>query len=106
MCDGCALGKQHHTPFPQATAYRASAGLDLVHGDLCGQITPPTPGGKSYFLLLVDDHSRHMWLELLASKDEALSYFKKFKVAAEVESGRRLREFRTDRGGEFNSGAS
>ena len=46
-----------------------------------------------------------MWLELLASKDEALQYFKKFKVAAEVESGRRLQAFRSDRGGEFNSGA-
>jgi len=69
VCDGCALGKQHHTPFPQALAYRASAGLELVHGDLCGQITLPTVGGKSYFLLIIDDHSRYMWLELLVSKD-------------------------------------
>lgn len=36
VCDVCALGKQHRTPFPQASAYRASAGLELVHGDLCG----------------------------------------------------------------------
>ena len=36
VCDGCALGKQHRTLFPQASAYRASAGLELVHGDLCG----------------------------------------------------------------------
>jgi hypothetical protein len=46
-----------------------------------------------------------MWLELLASKDEALEYFKKIKVVAEVESGRHLKAFKTDRGGEFNSGA-
>lgn len=46
-----------------------------------------------------------MWIELLASKDEALICFKKFKAAAELESGRRLKAFRTDRGGEFNSGA-
>ena len=59
--------------------YRASGGLDLVHGDLCGPITLPTPGGKLYFLLIVDDHSRYMWLELLATKDEALSSFKKIK---------------------------
>jgi len=104
VCDGCALGKQHRTPFPQVSAYRASGGLDLVHGDLCGPITPPTPGGKLYFLLIVDDHSRYMWLELLATKDEALSSFKKIKVGAEVESGHRLKAFRTDRGGEFNSG--
>ena len=56
-------------------------------------------------MLIVDDHSRYMWLELLASKDEALVYFKRIKAAAELESGRRLKAFRTDRGGEFNSGA-
>ena len=46
-----------------------------------------------------------MWIELLASKSEALQYFKKIKAAAEVESGHHLKAFRTDRGGEFNSGA-
>ena len=60
VCDGCALGKQHRTLFPKASAYRATVGLELVHGDLCGQITPPTPGGKSFFLLIVDDYSRFM----------------------------------------------
>jgi IS30 family transposase len=83
-------------PFPQALAYRAAVGLELVHTDLCGQISPPTPGGKSYFLLIVDDNSRYMWLELLATKDEALNSFRK--------SGRRLKGIIIDRGGEFNSG--
>jgi len=46
-----------------------------------------------------------MWLELLATKDEALGYLKKFKAVAELEFGHRLRAVRTDRGGEFNSGA-
>jgi transposase InsO family protein len=105
VCDGCALGKHHRTPFPQMSAYCAQESLELAHGDLCGPITPSTPGGKSYFLLIVDDYSRYMWLELLATKYEALSYFKKIKVAAEVESGRRLKVFRTDRGGEFVSNA-
>jgi len=105
VCDGCALGKQHRAPFPRASAYRAENCLELVHGDLCGHITPPTPGGKSFFLLVVDDCSRYMWLELLASKSEALQYFRKIKMAAEVESGHRLKAFRSDRGGEFNSGA-
>jgi len=104
VCDGCALGKQHRAPFPRATAYRADNLFELVHADLCGQISPPTPRGKSYFLLVVDDHSRYMWLELLKSKDEAFTYFKKIKAAAELESGCKLKAFRTDCGGEFNSG--
>jgi hypothetical protein len=99
VCDGCALGKQHRRPFPQSSSWRASVGLELVHTDLCGQITPPTPGGKSYFMLIVDDFSRYMWIELLTTKAEALSVFKKFKAASELESGRRLKVFRSDRGG-------
>lgn len=103
MYDGCALGKQHRTPFPRASAYRANTGLELVLGDLCGLITPATPGGKLYFLLIVDDFGRYMWLELIKSKDEAFASFKKVKIAAESESGKCLKAFRTDRGGEFNS---
>ena len=105
VCDGCVLGKHHKRPFPQASVHRAEAGLELVHGDLCGQITAATLGGKSYFLLIVDDFSQYMWLELLSTKSEALAYFKKIVLAAEVESGHRLKAFRTDCGGEFNSGA-
>ena len=103
FCDGCALGKQHCKPFPSAAAYRAKCGLELFHGDLCGQITPPTPGGKKYFLLIVDDFSRFMLLELLATKDEAFQCFKKIKALAENEHGGKLKVFRSDRGGEFNS---
>lgn len=45
--------------------------LELVHGDLCGPITLATPGGKKFFLLMVDDYSRYMWMELLPSKGYA-----------------------------------
>ncbi|WVZ88098.1 hypothetical protein U9M48_034651 [Paspalum notatum var. saurae] len=103
VCDGCALGKHLRAPFPRAAAYRAEKGLELVHGDLCGQIEPPTPGGKRYFLLIVDDFSRYMWSELLVTKDEALHYFKLIKAQAETEQGGKLKAVRTDRGGEFNS---
>jgi hypothetical protein len=105
VCDGCASGKQHRTPFPKTSAYRASTRLELVHADLCGQVSPPTRGGKSFFLLIVDDHNRYMWIDLMATKDQALMYFKKFRAAVELESGNRLKAFRSDRGGEFNSGA-
>ena len=84
--------------------YRASNQLKLVHADLCGPIAPATPGGRRYFLLLVDDHSRYMWATLLTSKDEAAGALARFQAAAEAESGRRLRTLRTDRGGEFMSG--
>jgi transposase InsO family protein len=103
FCSGCALGKQHRTPFPEATTYRASGALELVDGDLCGPITPPTARGKEYFLLIVDDYSCFMWLEVLRSKDEALDFFKRVKALAKAERSCKLLAFRLDHGGEFNS---
>jgi hypothetical protein len=103
ICDGCVLGKQHRKPFPQVSSFRAQRGLELVHTDLCGQITPKSIGGASYFLLVVDDYSRYMWVEMLKSKDQALEMFKKVVARAENESGAKLKAMRTYRGREFNS---
>jgi transposase InsO family protein len=103
LCDTCLAGKHKRAPFPRQAYNRAAEPLGLVHADLCGPIDPPTPGGKRYLLLLVDDHSRYMWIFLLASKDQASPAIKKFQAAAELESGRKLKMLRTDRGGEFTS---
>ncbi|XP_073363375.1 uncharacterized protein [Aegilops tauschii subsp. strangulata] len=103
LCDSFLAGKQRRASFPQAAKGRANGLLDLVHGDLCGPIAPATAGGKRYFLLLVDDLSRYMWLTLLTTKDEAATAIKHFKAEVEVETGRKLRLLRTDRGGEFTS---
>jgi transposase InsO family protein len=103
ICDGCLVGKQRRASFPATAKYRADERLDLVHGDLCGPISPPTHGGKRYFLLLVDDKTRYMWLVLLRSKDEAPTAIRRWQAGVEVETRVKLRVLRTDRGGEFNS---
>jgi transposase InsO family protein len=66
-------------------------------------VTPATPGGRRYFLLLVDDLSRHMWVVVLGSKVEAADAIKHAQAAAEAECGRKLRVLRTDNGGEFTA---
>jgi len=48
--------------FPKTAKYHASNLLELVHGDLCGPITLEPHGGHRYFLLLVYDCNRYMWL--------------------------------------------
>jgi transposase InsO family protein len=77
--------------------------LELVHADLYGPISPPMPGGKRYFLLMVDDFSRFMWLVLLTTKDEAEMAIHRVKAGAEVQSGCMLRMLRTNHGREFMS---
>jgi hypothetical protein len=69
LCDACLEGKQRRAPFPKEALHRASKQLKRVHGDLCGPMTPTTPSGNAYFLLLVDDYNRFMWAALLPTKD-------------------------------------
>ena len=88
-------------PFPQQALGRSTEPLQLLHSDICGPITPPTPSGNRYFLLLVDDYSRYVWICLLPTKDAAAAAIKRVQAAAECKSGKKLLVLRTDRGGEF-----
>jgi transposase InsO family protein len=74
-----------------------------VHGDLCGLATPATPRGRRYFLMLVDDLSRYMWVVVFGSKGEAADAIRRAQAAAEVECGHKLRVLRTDNDGKFTT---
>jgi hypothetical protein len=82
---GCLTGKQHHTMFPRQAEHCVEEPMELVHGDLCGPITPASSSGSHYFLLLVDDCSCFMWLRTLQTKEQAASAIKLFQQAAERE---------------------
>jgi hypothetical protein len=100
-CDTCIITKQHRAPFPAKVKYLADAPLDLVHGDLCGPIKPAMSARWRFFLLLVDDATRYMWLTLLSTKGDAASVIKVIKATTGLEVGRSLRVLKTDNGGEF-----
>jgi transposase InsO family protein len=103
LCEMCVVTKHRRAPFPSQAKYRAEKPLELVHGDICGPITPVTPGGRCYFLLLVDDATRYMCVVLLASKSGASEAIKRIQAAVEKQSGLTLKVIRTDNGGEFTS---
>ncbi|KAL8089005.1 hypothetical protein AgCh_038671 [Apium graveolens] len=45
----CKNGEEiqpHERPFPLKTDFVAKEKLELIHGDLCGSISPPTPAGN------------------------------------------------------------
>jgi IS30 family transposase len=101
VCEACLSGKHRWMPFPHQAQCCSKEVLQLLHGDICSPITPPTPNGNRYFLLLVDDYSRYMWICLLPSKDVAADAIKRVQAAAERKSGKKLITLCTDSGGEF-----
>lgn len=78
MCNGCLMAKQARKHIPTSSNFTASKVLELVHGDLCGPVTPEIASGKRYIFLLVDDYSRVMWVYFLKTKGEAFVAFKNF----------------------------
>jgi transposase InsO family protein len=101
VCEACLAGKYRRAPFPKQAQRRSTEALQLLHGDICGPITLATPSGNRYFLLLIDDYSRYMWVCLLPTKDAAAEAIKRVQAAAERKTGKKLLALRTDQGGEF-----
>ena len=68
LCHNDLAGKQSRVPFPKMTVFRANAPLELVFANICGPISPSTLGGSQYFLLIVDNYSRLMWVAMMKLK--------------------------------------
>ncbi|KAI3730682.1 hypothetical protein L1987_61855 [Smallanthus sonchifolius] len=103
VCEACLAGKHSRKPFPVATQYRAEQPLQLVSIDLCGPIMPTTQADNKYFMLIVDNCTRFMWVYMLKGKDQAFDVFKQFKEKIENEIGLKIKTLRSNHGGEFTS---
>ena len=58
----------------------------MLHGDLCGPISPRTSTGNIYIFVVIEDNTRYMWTIVLKEKGEAFEKFKKFKEVIEKET--------------------
>jgi len=104
ICEHCVLGKQTKKPVSKIWEGGRSRGLlDVVYSDLMGPEDVRTVGGAHYILNFVDDCSDMLWIYLLKEKSEAPGIFKGWRAQVENETGRKVKCYRTDNGGEFTS---
>jgi transposase InsO family protein len=60
--------------------------------------------GSRYFVTFTDDFNRYSYVYLMRHKSESFDKFKEFKAEVENQLGKKIKVFRTDRGGEYLSG--
>ena len=113
VCTGCISGKGRRSRVRKRAApeHLATETMQRIHLDLIGPFTAydgkhkiksaTTMGGNLYALLIVEEYSRSVHVELLKTKDEAAE-----RVIAIVEmwqnhTGKQLKEVHCDGGGEF-----
>jgi hypothetical protein len=101
FCKACVKGKSHRHPFPVGQATHAKCHLELIHSNICGEITPNTVSGYKYFISFIDDYSCYTWVKLLHKKSEAFEAFKEFKVRVENETGEKISTLRSDNRGKY-----
>ncbi|CAI7799110.1 unnamed protein product [Closterium sp. NIES-54] len=100
-CPTCLETKFTKFPFSSGTG-PAKAPLALVHMDVVGPTRAPSLSGSRYFLTIVDDHRRAVWVYPLKTKGEvAAAVLKEWMPRAQRESGHKVKVIRTDNGGEF-----
>jgi transposase InsO family protein len=102
QCHGCAVGKATRKAFTRHNSGApASEILDVMHADVKGPINVPSAGGKRYVLCLTDEKSRRTWGFLLKQKSETAALIQALIAQLQVETGKLLRVFHADNGGEF-----
>ena len=79
FCDICFRAQQTREVF-FSSDNKAKECFDLIHCDLWGAYRVPASCGGIYFLTIVDDCSRVVWIYLLNRKDEVACVLKNFIV--------------------------
>lgn len=112
LCEGCIYGKSHRDSFGNSISdeYQAKEINDRAHADLYGPINVNSDGdpitllyGGKYLLTITDEKSRKIFGFILRAKSDAEEHIISWCNQAMIKTGKPLKEFHSDDGGEFRS---
>lgn len=101
-CEACKMGKSTRLPF-EASSFRTSRPLERIHCDLWGPAPVTSVQGFIYYVVFIDNFSRHSWLFPLKKKSDFYSVFVAFQTYVENQYNASIGSFQCDGGGEFVS---
>ena len=101
VCEDCIYGKAKRKSFSLAH-HDTKEKLEYIHSDLWGAPFVPLSLGKcQYFMSIIDDFTRKVWVYFMKTKDEAFEKFVEWVNLVENQTDRRVKTLRTDNGLEF-----
>ncbi|KAA0067243.1 retrotransposon protein, putative, Ty1-copia sub-class [Cucumis melo var. makuwa] len=100
FCEHCIMEKSTRVKFGKGK-HTTKGILDYVHSDLWGPTKEVSMGSSRYFISIIDDFSRKVWIYPLKQKDEAFGKFLEWQKQVENQTGRKVKYLMTDNGLEF-----
>ena len=99
-CEICFKSKQTRGVFAESYN-KASVPFELIHVELWGPYREKSSCGAAYFLTIVDDFSRAVWIHLLLEKSEVKKVLPNFCQLVHRQFSRHVKTVRSDNGTEF-----
>ena len=100
-CEECSKAKAHAQAVPKETSNKATGRLERVFIDLTGPMKEMSVGQRRFGMVLVDDYSSMTWIRILKHKSDAPAALKNFISEVATPANLKIRNIRTDEGGEF-----
>jgi len=104
LCDVCLRAKQTRSSFSRSENIAMNK-FDLIHIDIWGAYRVKALCGAQYFLTIIDDASRGVWVYLMNDKSEASQLIQNFCQIINTQFGVKIKTIRSDNGREFTSGS-
>ena len=94
-CETCELAKHTLVSFPTSNK-RSSHPFHLIHSDIWGPSTIPNVFGACWFVSLIDDCTRVIWIFLLKQKSDVSIVIPNFHSMVQNQFRVQIKSFRTD----------
>lgn len=100
ICAGCKAGKSTQKPFPRSSK-KTDQILEIIHSDLAGLMQTKSLQGSLYISIFIDNHSHHVVVYHLRSKDQFATVLHTFLSWVETQMSKKLHVLHSNRGGKY-----
>ena len=101
-CKECILAKSKRHPNHKISGNKPTEYLELIQSDLFGPTQVNSFSNKKYFITFLDKATKWLVAKPLNAKSDTFNAFKEWIKCEERSTGKKLINFKTDNGREYN----